>query len=95
MILKLDGKTVSEALFPCTDWDKAEFRYPNPIPAWRKSRATACNVKITGRVPQLLTGAWWLRARIEWVGDGEPSTFSGGWVLCDAMGNVDPYEATA
>jgi hypothetical protein len=93
MIVKLEGKSVAEALFPCTDWDAAGFRYPNPIPSWRKDRAIACNVTVTGKVPSLYNGGWWLRGRIEWVGDGEPSTFGKCWILCNAMGEIDTTEA--
>ena len=37
----------------------------------------AVNVKVTGR-PRLIQGSWASRCKIEFVGDGEPSTFTGG-----------------
>ncbi len=41
----------------------------------------AVNVKITGRRPIWRQGAFWLRVKITFVGDGEPDTYTGGWVL--------------
>jgi hypothetical protein len=38
------------------------------------------NVEITGK-RRNHAGNWgWRRCRIEFVGDGEPSVFSGGWI---------------
>jgi hypothetical protein len=67
---------IAEKLFQCTDWDRAEFRYPNPVSDWRESRAIACNVKQTGKTIVSYRGAQWLRGKVEWVHDDEPSTFS-------------------
>jgi hypothetical protein len=99
MIIKLDGKTqtgysrIAEALYPCDDWDRAEFRYPNPIADWRKKHATACNVKLTGKAIISAEGALWRRGQVEWVQDDEPSTFSGCLVkVLDYSGEVDPYD---
>lgn len=83
----------SEALFACTDWDAAEFRYPNPIPSKRYDWATACNIRQTGKKIISLNGACWLRGQVEWVGDGEPSTFCKCLILCDWNGNIDKTEA--
>jgi hypothetical protein len=41
----------------------------------------AVNVKITGKTPTRRNGSLWYRVKVEFVGDGEPSTFSGGWFL--------------
>lgn len=41
------------------------------------------NVEITGRTLQHRNGGNWIRARIEFVNDGEPNTECGGWVLAD------------
>lgn len=76
----LDGRSVGECLLPCDDWDEADFRWPNPIREWRESRATACNVHITGRTFQFRCGARCARCRVEWIGDGEPSESSKGWL---------------
>lgn len=92
MIIELISKhrpqsyQIAEQLFPCTDWDMAEYRYPNPIPEWREKHATACNVKHTGRTIQRHSGAYWIKGEVEWVGDGEPSTFCCCWILVDFNG---------
>ena len=57
-----------------------EFRWPNPVREWRTSRAIAVNVQVTGRTIQYRWGGRFVRVKIEWVGDCEPSTFSGGWM---------------
>jgi hypothetical protein len=41
------------------------------------------NVVVTGRTWQRREGDYWVRVRIEFVGDGEPSVFVGGWLLRD------------
>lgn len=74
------GRT--EKLLP-SDWDRAAFRFPNPIPGWETKHAIACNVTVTGRTFQWRKGAFYVKARMEWVGDGEPSTFSEGWIFCN------------
>jgi hypothetical protein len=38
---------------------------------------------ITGRTVKRRMGDEWVRVRIEWVGDCEPSTFCSGWLLVD------------
>ena len=79
---------IDEKLFPCTDWDKAEWRYPNPVPEWRESHAIACNVTITGRTIVHAKGGLWKRGKLTWVGDGEPDTFSPCLVACDCIGEL-------
>ena len=61
---------------PCPGWPGAQFRLPCPI-----GRMIAVNVTITGRTIQRRGGADWVRVKLEWVGDCEPSTFSKGWLL--------------
>jgi hypothetical protein len=63
-------------------WDGCDFRYPNPIREWATKHAIACNVHITGRTFQdrMGDGRRWVRVKIEWVGDGEPNTYAGGWL---------------
>ena len=80
-----DGKEpIGEELLPCDDWDKAEFRWPNPIPEWRENHATAVNVEITGRTLQRIPwheGSDWIRVKLTWLtDDGEPNKTSGGWL---------------
>ncbi len=79
-VIRLDTGRV-EKLFPCDDWDRANFRYPNPIQGWEESHAIACNVTVTGRTEQRYGGERWVRVSIEWVQDDDPSTFSSGWLL--------------
>ena len=43
-------------------------------------KEVAVNVTITGRTRIRRQGGYWVRVKIEFVGDGEPSTFTGGWV---------------
>ena len=76
--LLLEGDDVT-----CPGWDGCDFRYPNPVLGWEKKHAIACNVHVTGRKIRRRNGSQWVRVRIEWVGDCEPSTFSGGWLLVD------------
>jgi hypothetical protein len=72
------GRT--EKLLP-SDWDRAQFRFPNPIPGWEVSRAIACNVDITGRTFQERgRGNWFVKVRLIWVGDGDPDTVTEGWL---------------
>ena len=78
------GEIMGEELLPCDDWDKAEFRWPNPIPEWREKHAIAVNVEITGRTFQRIpwhVGDDWIRVKLTWLKDGgEPDTSSGGWL---------------
>ena len=43
-------------------------------------KEVAVNVIITGRTRIRRSGGYYVRVRIEFVGDGEPSTFTGGWI---------------
>lgn len=83
-VIRLDNtnKLSVERLLPC-DWDQAEFRWPNPIEQWREIHAIAIKVVITGRSFVRHGGEYWAKVQIEWVGDGESSTFTSGWLLCD------------
>jgi hypothetical protein len=65
-----------ETLRAC-EWEGAEFRYPH---AFQPNPAVAVNVEITGRTFQLRGSVWAVKVRLEWVGDGEPSRFSTGWL---------------
>ena len=40
----------------------------------------AVNIEITGRTRIRRSGGWYVRAKVTFVGDGEPSTHTGGWV---------------
>ena len=74
------GRT--ERLLP-SEWDKAQFRWPNPVPGWETKHAIACNVEITGRTFQYRGGTYYVRIRMIWVGDGEPDTDCPGWLKVD------------
>ena len=68
-----------------SDWDAADFR----VGACFTSRTYALNLEITGRDLRYRYGSLnWVRVRIVWVGDGEPDTYSGGWL------RTDGYEET-
>jgi hypothetical protein len=41
----------------------------------------AVRVEITGRVVSRWADSYWLRGRVEFCGDGEPSTFAPCWLL--------------
>lgn len=88
----LDGRQVGECLLPCDDWDDADFRWPNPIPEWRTSRAIACNVHVTGRTVQYRMGSFWVRCTVEWVGDGEPNTSCKGWIFFDNRAALEYHD---
>lgn len=80
------GKLLLAGDDPCPGWGGCMFRWPNPVDTWRESRATACNITITGRT--IRNG--YIRVRIEWIGTelldnhGDPSTYSGGWLQADS-----------
>jgi hypothetical protein len=70
----------SEALLPCPDWDRAEFRYST----LRGTDWTlACNIEVTGSTMRKVpgNGAYGLRCRITIPGDGEPDTSFSGWIM--------------
>lgn len=64
-----------------SSWDKAQFYLPTnsggPV------KEVAVNVTVTGRTLQRRTDSLYVRCKIEFVGDGEPSTFTGGWLLVE------------
>lgn len=84
-VIELDSGRVEQLLagddYVDSGFAGCDFRYPNPVLGWETKHAIAVNVEITGRTSQYRKGARWARVRIEWVGDCEASTFSGGWVL--------------
>lgn len=68
--------TVLEA----SDWSEADFRLPS---ARHPDMKLAVNVTITGTTWQRRAGDYWVRVKIEFVGDGEGETVSGGWMRRD------------
>ena len=54
----------------------------------------AINIKITGRKSHLVYKDYYrTRVQIEFVGDGEPSTFTGGWLYSNNY-IIEPIEVT-
>ena len=78
--IRPDGWRFGERL-TASDWNMAQFRLPTGSAGPIKSLAV--NVTITGRTWQRREGDLWVRVRVEFVGDGEPSVFVGGWMLRD------------
>lgn len=88
-VVIIDGKTISERLLPGDPepfgdgWPGCDFRYP------LHACDIAVNIHVTGRTVQFNKNGnygGWVRVKVEWVGDCEPSTFTGGWL------RVDEYE---
>lgn len=82
--IKLDARNIGEKLLPGDDfcdsgYPGCEFRFP--LSGGGPIKSVAVNVKVTGRTIQYRQGSMWIRVQIEWVGDCEPSTYSGGWML--------------
>ena len=72
--LNVEAIVKARGLLPCDDWNAADWRFPTQI------HDLACNVEITGRVAQKRGGAYWKRAEITFVGDGEPNKVVRGFV---------------
>lgn len=87
MVTAVDGRDVSPTLgrlvqpdgwawavpLQPSGWSAADFRLPS---ANYPDRSWAVKVTVTGRTVQ--KGR--IRVKIEFVGDGEPSTFHSGWM---------------
>lgn len=81
--IKPDGGLEAKRLLAC-DWDRADFRWPNPIREWAVTHATAINVTVTGRKERWIGGASWIRVRINWVQDDGPDTVTRGYVMVES-----------
>ena len=93
------GSTYSDSSFPGCEFYLNSDRYHDI--------RHAVNVKVTGK-PHFVSADWFKsRVKIEFVGDGEPSTFCGGWIFhgegkhwekaihdAIALGAADEDEAT-
>ncbi len=75
--VKPDGWNVGGCL-ESSDWDAAQFRLPTGSNGPIKSLAV--NITVTGKKVRYYYGMEAVRVRIEFVGDGEPSTFTNGWM---------------
>jgi hypothetical protein len=61
-----------------TGWSAApEYR----LHALQTGARLAVRVVVTGRKPVRWSGGYWCRGRVEFCGDGEPSTFAPCWLL--------------
>ena len=84
-VIELDNGIVEQILegdsYVDSGFAGCDFRFPNPITGWETKHSIAINVTITGRTTQYRKSARWVRVRIEFVGDCEPSTFTSGWLL--------------
>lgn len=71
---------MTTGLVECEYPELAEFRIPS---VRYEGVALAANVRVTGRKPVKISRAegFWVRVEIEFVGDGEPSTFHGAYML--------------
>lgn len=86
-VVTLDGRSVSDALMEGDDffdsgYPGCDFRLPAPAPV----HSVAVNVRITGRSWQWKDGASRVRCQVEFVGDCEPSTFRGAWLMKRPVG---------
>ena len=73
--LQLDpGDSRADSSFP-----GCQFRVPMGDGLYN----VAVSVKTTGRPHRTCFGRFQSRCKIEFVGDGEPSTFAGGWLFHD------------
>jgi len=60
-----------------SDWEGGQFR----LPTFNTLVKSLCvNITITGRSWQRTKDGQCVRVQIEFVGDGEPSTFCSGWM---------------
>ena len=75
-VILADGRRVSECLLAGDSF--SSFRFPCNS-GFIKS--VACEIDVTGRTLQWRDHAFWVRVCITWKGDGEPDTYSGGWML--------------
>jgi len=82
-IVKLDNGRCEAMLagedFVDSGFAGCDFRFPLP----NAGLEVAVNIHVTGRTVQQRNGAEWVRCKVEWVGDCEPSTFCGGWLRVD------------
>lgn len=90
-VVEKDGG-LAERLRPGDDF--ADSGYPGcqfrlPVNASGPIKSVAVNIKVTGRTWKWRGDRCWVRVRIEYVGDCNPSTFASGWLL-DTHVTQDP-----
>lgn len=64
-----------------SDWSQADYRLP--VNSGGSIYSLAVNVRVSGRTLRKIHGSYYVRVVIEFVGDGEPSTYTGGWMLVE------------
>lgn len=82
--IKPDGWRIGERLQ--SDCGYKDDSFPGcqyRLPADNGNYSLAVNIKITGRQVQYHFTKDRIRCKIEFVGDGEESTFTGGWLYFD------------
>lgn len=57
------------------------------LTGWNTGATMAVNVEVTGRTVQRRKGDLWIRVKVTFVGDDQPNTTTGGWVLADETDN--------
>jgi len=77
-VIKPDNWRFTQRLEEST-WPEAQFVLPTGYDFGITHLSV--NVIVTGRTFQRREGEYWVRVQIEFVGDGEPSTLHGGWLL--------------
>lgn len=87
--IELDGQAVGKCLRRA-DWlegvpgyEDISVAWPNPV---FEDRAGAVKVEITGRTVQYQCGEAFVRVRVEFLDDDEPSTFVGGRAFLNSLG---------
>ena len=76
-IIKPDGWRFAQTLEP-SRWDAAQFCLPTSKLAGITHLSV--NITVTGRTYQRREDDYWVRVKIEFVGDCEPSIFHSGWM---------------
>lgn len=86
------GSTLEEGVHhKDSPWPGCSFYLPS---AQYENVGSAVIIKVTGRTIRYFKEGPWIRVRIEWVGDGEPSNFDGGFMyigpeLFNQIGEVE------
>jgi hypothetical protein len=74
-------KPIGENLMPGSDFSDSSFPGCDfYFPVGGPIKQVACNIHVTGKTLQWKHGVLCVKVKIEWVGDGEPSTFCPGWM---------------
>lgn len=82
--LQPDGWRPKCSAIEACDWEGAPWRVDTGR-TWLDGTPIkpAIRVEVTGRKVRWIDGRRRVRVRITWVGDGEPDSYSGGWLWID------------